>query len=209
MTARLAAERDTASNALDAEGTLTLPRRRALWHALYPDTTTEQGRTTGHRRLVLLDILAVQHVLPIWHAVFADDDTPRAMLHLALDVAFDRIDPALAERRRDAAYVDIVENRHYAEDQQPALFAGHASVATVTTALHRAIPDTAATVDDPDLDPESFEPSFLAAAAAAGGLPWSPRTDPRKRHAFWSWYLETAIPRACDLARSDHPRERP
>lgn len=202
LSPHLTAECAVARKSLEAEGRLALPRRRALWRSLYPDTTTEPGRMIGDRRLVFLNILAAQRVSSFWYAVFPDDDVPGAMLRLALDVAFDRVGAARAERERDAACVDVVENRRYAEGQESALFAGHAAIATVTAALLRELPDVAAATDDPDLDPESYEPGFLA-AAAFGGLPWSLQTNPRKRLEFWSWYLEVAVPRACDLAQQE------
>lgn len=115
LSPHLVAECAVARKSLETEGQLALPRRCALWRLLYPDTTTEQGRMIGHRRLALLNILAAQRASSFWYAVFPDDDVPGAMLRLALDIAFDRVGTARAERQRDAAYVDIVENRRYAE----------------------------------------------------------------------------------------------
>ncbi|HQT62365.1 MULTISPECIES: Imm5 family immunity protein [unclassified Acidiphilium] len=190
---------DIARHELEASGRVSLPRRRAIWRAMYPDVETKHGCDIGHRRLVLLDILTVQRVMPLWHAVFPSDDSPASMLRIALDIAFGRSDPILAEKTRDSLYVDIVENRIYAKGQEMALFVGHAAANTITTALFQGVPDENADVDDEDLDPESFEPSMLAAAAEAGGLPWAEATNREKERAFWDWYLGTAITRAYEM----------
>lgn len=190
---------DRARHELEASGRVSLPVRRAIWRMMYPDIETRQGRDVGHRRLVLLDILAVQRVMPLWRAVFPTDNSPASMLRIALDTAFDRTDRVLAEKARDSLHVDIVENRSHAKGQEAAMFVGHAAANTITTALFQGVPDADAEIDDDDLDPESFEPSMLAAAAAAGGLPWSETADRKRERAFWDWYLGRAITRACEM----------
>ncbi|ABQ30492.1 MULTISPECIES: Imm5 family immunity protein [Acidiphilium] len=199
----LARNIDIARHELEASGRVSLPRRRAIWRAMYPDIETKQGRDVGHRRLVLLDILAVQRVMPLWRAVFPTDNSPASMLRIALDTAFDRTDPVLAEKTRDSLYVDIVENRSYAKGQETAMFVGHAAANTITTAVFQGVPDADAEIDDDDLDPEGFEPSMLAAAAEAGGLPWSEATDRKIERAFWDWYLGSAITRACEMTGNE------
>ena len=50
--------------------------------------------------------------------------------------------------------------------------------------------------DDDDLLPDSLESSYSCASAAAGALNWMPLelTDVPARRAFWTWYLNEAIP---------------
>ena len=51
-------------------------------------------------------------------------------------------------------------------------------------------------VDDDDLLPDSLESSYSCASAAASALNWMPveLTDVPARRAFWTWYLDEAIP---------------
>ena len=189
---------DIAQHELEASGSVSLPRRRAIWRAM-TDVAPVFGFNIGHRRLVLLDILAVQSVMPLWHAALRSYESPVLMLRITLDIAFGRADPILTEKTRDSLYVDIVENRIYAKGQEMALFVGHAAANTITKALFQGVPDENADVDDEDLDPESFELSMFAAAAEVGGLPWAEATNREKERAFWDWYLGTTITRAYEM----------
>ena len=51
-------------------------------------------------------------------------------------------------------------------------------------------------VDDDELLPDTLESSYSCASAAAGTLNWQPLelTDVPARRAFWTWYLDEAIP---------------
>ena len=51
-------------------------------------------------------------------------------------------------------------------------------------------------VDDDELLPDTLESSYSCASAAAGALNWQPleQTDVPARRAFWTWYLNEAIP---------------
>jgi len=52
--------------------------------------------------------------------------------------------------------------------------------------------------DDDELLPDSLDPSYACASAACGALNWVEveRTDVPARKAFWTWYLDEAIPQA-------------
>ena len=68
----------------------------------------------------------------------------------------------------------------------------------VTSACYRN-PDYGTAGDDTDdneLLPESLETSRCCASAAADALSWQPieDTDVPARRAFWTWYLDEAIP---------------
>ena len=51
-------------------------------------------------------------------------------------------------------------------------------------------------VDDDELLPDTLESSYSCASAAASALNWQPLelTDVPARRAFWTWYLDEAIP---------------
>ena len=50
--------------------------------------------------------------------------------------------------------------------------------------------------DDDELLPDSLDESYSCASAAAGALNWMPveQADVPARRAFWTWYLNEAIP---------------
>jgi hypothetical protein len=53
-------------------------------------------------------------------------------------------------------------------------------------------------LDEPE-DPDFFDCAAWAAAAAAGDFPWTEQKQwfsPDKSRAFWSWYLDSAVPEA-------------
>jgi len=51
-------------------------------------------------------------------------------------------------------------------------------------------------VDDDEMLPDTLESSYSCASAVAGALNWMPleQTDVPARRAFWTWYLDEAIP---------------
>jgi hypothetical protein len=173
----------------DPDGILTLKRRADLWAAL----AAMSDARTGHVRRVHLNAACVRHVLDRWRDRFSEDDGVERMLGLASAVVAGRIDSGLAIEQRDRFYVDVVETRKY-DDNPSAMFVGLAAANTVIEALIEdnadAIP---ATSHDEDMDPETYDPSYMCACAAAGGLNGrSANIEARRR--FWAWYLSQAIP---------------
>lgn len=170
------------------DGNLPLPMRKRIWAKIAKLSGTKSGR----KRLTELDRLAVTRVLNIWSQVFPTDEGARQMLQLAQQVVDGRIDEDTAERSYGSFYVDVVDNRKYKPDQYPAMFVGHAAANTVMTALSEVdLSHEKEGEQDEDRDPESYEPSYLAAAAYSGGL--RGQGNPAKRREFWLWYLRDAI----------------
>ena len=67
----------------------------------------------------------------------------------------------------------------------------------VSACSHNPYYDTADdTADDDELLPDSLESSYSCASAAANALNWVSieETDVPVRRAFWTWYLDVAIP---------------
>ena len=67
----------------------------------------------------------------------------------------------------------------------------------VSACSHNPHYDTADdTADDDELLPDSLESSYSCASAAANALNWVSieETDVPARRAFWTWYLDEAIP---------------
>jgi len=172
----------------DPDGILILKHRANLWAAL----AAMSDARTGHVRRVRLSEACARHVLDRWYDRFSEDDGAERMLALAGEVVAGRIDPASAIDQRDRFYVDVVETRKY--DDPSAMFVGLAAANTVIEALIEdnadAIPSTS---HDEDMDPETYDPSYMCACAAAGGLNGR-SSDTEARRQFWAWYLSQAIP---------------
>ena len=181
-----AARRELGGN---ADGILSLGRRKAIWTA---GAALSDARTSYVRRVRLADA-CVRHVLDRWTERFADDDGVVRMLDLARDVVTGTTDGRTASAARDRFYVDVVDNRKYGSDAS-AMFVGLGAANTVLEAL---VVDTADAIpdedDDEDLDPEAYDTSYMCASAAARGLNGRP-ADVERRRAFWRWYVDEAVP---------------
>jgi hypothetical protein len=173
-------------------GELTLPMRRTIWSKI---AKLSHDDLLTHRILTALDIECVRQTMPIWSKVFPDDDGPDRMLELAQNILDGKVDLAEAKRLSESFFIDVVENRSYQPKEYPAMFVGHAASNTVYTAFVELESDQEYfTKQDEDLDPESYEPSYLTASAYSGGL--LGKGDTEKRRTFWLWYLQTAMERA-------------
>lgn len=177
------------------EGALTLDIRKEIWRALANYAESEED---AYFRRVRLSSLSVRHVLPVWNKSFSDDQAVQTMLDIADQVAAGAIDEDTAQVLRDRFYVDIVDNRKYGSNPA-AMFVGHAAANTIIEAMIRdtesAIPNVN---DDEDLDPESYDPSYMCSCAASGNL-LGKQSDEESRRKFWIWYLDYAILAAYDL----------
>ena len=70
--------------------------------------------------------------------------------------------------------------------------AAEAARKVVFTALSGDHGDRAEEDDQEEIEPDSWDPTFVAALAAAG----YPDEDAGRRREYWSWYLDEAVPEA-------------
>lgn len=181
-----AARADLAGN---SEGALSLGHRTVIWR----DLAALAEPRTGYERRVRLNEACVRHVLDRWEERFPGDPGVEQMLDIATQRVAGTIEDEAAGDARDRFYVEVVENRKYPGDAS-AMFVGLAAANTVMEARiednEDAIPEAE---DDEQLDPEAYDVSYMCASAAARGLNGRP-ADVSARRAFWTWYLDTAIP---------------
>ena len=194
----------------NAKGILSLPTRKRIWRTMLDPVDDE----VSYQHRIRLKIACVRHVLPVWYRGFPGDQRVEEMLALAQD---------LMDRRAADTHQVMVSTQHLfvqvmddvnssATEVEPdvlkpevtkevASFVADAIMHTVTSACHRD-PDMDLweefddMVDDDELLPDTLESSYSCASAAAGALNWQPReqTDVPARRAFWTWYLDKAIP---------------
>ena len=194
----------------NAKGILSLPTRKRIWRAMLDPADDE----VSYQHRIRLKIACVRHVLPVWYRGFPDDQRVEDMLALTQDLMDRRTtDTDQAQEYAESLLVGVIDDVNAsATEVEPGMlkpdatkeassFVADAASHAVFSACYRD-PDMDLweefddMVDDDELLPDSLESSYSCASAAAGALNWMPLelTDVPARRAFWTWYLDEAIP---------------
>jgi hypothetical protein len=180
----------------DPDGVLSLGYREMIWGHLGPNAPKPVVRplTPGHLRRIRLVVLSVQHVLPLWLQAQPSDTSVQDSLSLILR--------GLAETGREED-LQRLANEHWET--------GEGSDETLATFVHAAASRAIVTfLEDETFDPDEYDPdmadaamdaydhdaAFWASCVAADGATWSETSDAGKRRAYWTWWLEEAVPKA-------------
>ena len=206
------AARAELADAGNVKGILSLPTRKRIWRAMLDPDDDE----VSYQHRIRLKMACVRHVLPVWYQAYPGDQRVEEMLTLAQDLidqkdvdadwlqdyAEEFISNVISAAEPDTTEPEPGESVIYPDPVKDvsALVANAASL-MVVSACHRD-PDMDLweefddMVDDDELLPDSLESSYSCASAAAGALNWMPveLTDVPARRAFWTWYLDEAIP---------------
>ena len=187
-------ERGRAELAASSEGILSLKQRTRIWVAMDDPDDPE----ASYRHRTYLKIACVRHVQHYWDRTFPSNPGVEEMLALTQALIDRKADPDQAEKQADEFFDDIMAHTNVTPDLEPAIRVADAASGTAMTACYRN-PDydiADGTEDDDELLPASLEPSYSCASAAAGGMNWQPaeELDIEARRAFWTWYLDEAIP---------------
>ena len=185
----------------NVKGILSLPTRVRIWRAMLDPDDDE----VSYQHRIRLKITCVRHVLPVWYRGFPDDQRVEDMIALTQDL-MDRRTTDIDQAQEDAeTFLSSAISAAESDELEPGTdvtrtdpvkdissLVADASAHMVTSACYRD-PDydtVGRTVDDDELLPDS------CASAAAGALNWQPleQTDVPARRAFWTWYLNEAIP---------------
>ena len=187
-------ERGRAELAASSEGILSLKQRTRIWVAMDDPDDPE----ASYRHRTYLKIACVRHVQHYWDRTFPSNPGVEEMLALTQALIDRKADPGQAEKRAGQFFDDIIVRTDVTPDLEPAIRVADAASKTVFSACCRNPDyDTAEDEDDDDeLLPDALEPSYSCASAAAGGMNWQPadELDIEARRAFWTWYLDEAIP---------------
>ena len=187
-------ERGRAELAASSEGILSLKQRTRIWVAMDDPDDPE----ASYRHRTYLKIACVRHVQHYWDRTFPSNPGVEEMLALTQALIDRKADPKRAEKQAEDFFDDIMAHTNVTPDLEPAIGVADAASGTAMTACYRN-PDydiADGTEDDDELLPASLEPSYSCASAAAGGMNWQPaeELDIEARRAFWTWYLDEAIP---------------
>ena len=181
--------------AASSKAILSLATRTRIWRAMLDP----QDHEASYRHRIELQVACVRHVQHFWDSAFPGDNRVEEMLTLAQELIDQQADVPHAERRAKTFVMDVFDEvDDYNAITQPAVFVADAASSMVVSACsHNPHYDTADdTADDDELLPDSLETSYSCSGAAAGALNWQPieETDVSARRAFWTWYLDEAIP---------------
>ena len=187
-------ERGRAELAASSEGILSLKQRTRIWVAMNDPDDPE----ASYRHRTYLKVACVRHVQHYWDRTFPSNPGVEEMLALTHALIDRKADPKRAEKQAEEFFDDIMAHTDVTPDLEPAIGVADAASGTAMTACYRN-PDydiADGTEDDDELLPASLEPSYSCASAAAGGMNWQPaeELDIEARRAFWTWYLDEAIP---------------
>ena len=194
----------------NVKGILSLPTRKRIWRAMLDPDDDE----VSYQHRIRLKITCVRHVLPVWYRGFPDDQRVEDMIALTQDLMDRRTtDVDQAQEYAESLLVGVIDDVNAsATEVEPGVlkpdatkeassFVADAASHAVFSACYRD-PDMDLweefddMVDDDELLPDSLESSYSCASAAASALNWQPLelTDVPARRAFWTWYLNEAIP---------------
>ena len=194
----------------NVKGILSLPTRVRIWRAMLDPADDE----ISYQHRIRLKMACVRHVLPVWYRGFPGDQRVEDMLALTQDLMDRRItDIDQAQEDAESLLVGVIDDVNAsATEVEPGLLkpdatkeassfvADAASMMTISACYRDPDYDTAEEsddiTDDDELLPDSLDESYSCASAAAGALNWMPveQTDVPARRAFWTWYLDKAIP---------------
>ena len=194
----------------NVKGILSLPTRVRIWRAMLDPDDDE----VSYQHRIRLKMACVRHVLPVWYRGFPDDQRVEDMIALTQDLMDRRTtDIDQAQEYAESLLVGVIDDVNAsATEVEPGVlkpdatkeassFVADAASHAVFSACYRD-PDMDLweefddMVDDDELLPDSLESSYSCASAAASALNWMPLelTDVPARRAFWTWYLNEAIP---------------
>ena len=194
----------------NTKGILSLPTRVRIWRAMLDPADDE----VSYQHRIRLKMACVRHVLPVWYQAYPGDQRIEEMITLTQDLIDRRItDIDQAQEYAESLLVGVIDNVNAsATEVEPGLLkpdatkeassfvADAASMMTISACYRDPDYDTAEEsddiADDDELLPDSLDESYSCASAAAGALNWMPveQTDVPARRAFWTWYLDEAIP---------------
>ena len=189
-------EAGRAELAANEKAILSWPVRRRIWEAMLD----LQDDEVSYRHRIELKMMCVRHVQGFWDRAFPGDGRVEEMLTLAQELIDQQADPEQADRRADSFTVQMDnEVKNFNSITQPAYLVANGTLHMVTSACYRNPDyDTSADdiADDDELLPDSLETSYCCASAASNALNWMSieETDVPARRAFWTWYLDVAIP---------------
>lgn len=169
------------------DGTLHLSFRRSLLASFGVDSDI------GFKRRSKLALMSVEKILFVWESKFEGDNSIR----YAVEKAYKCIENVSDNKGllREADKLKTKADNLLSGDSEN-FVAAYVCLACFSAlyALVYGYDLSDLAVDDTDLDPDQWDSEYYAAAAYSGGAPWDEFASTKKRHEFWNWYLDVAVP---------------
>jgi len=188
-------EAGRAELAASSKAILSLATRKQIWKTMLDP----QDHEASYRHRIELQVACVRHVQHFWDSAFPGDNRVEEMLTLAQELIDQQVDSDRAERLANSFLVHVFDEVNDFNDvYQPAVFVADAASHMVISACSRnPYYDTASSAtDDDELLPDALETSYSCSGTSSNSLNWVSieETDVPARRAFWTWYLDEAIP---------------
>lgn len=188
---------EEAKESLEKEpnGRLLLINRRKIWAALGPCVTDREkaGITTPLIRRVKLAALCAKRVLPIWEETYSDKYNAGKILEIAEDYL-------CGMKTWKSCYDRFNEFNARLANLESGPIMPYAAGTSVSLVLSTAIYDEFFEEEEmePDFEEDRevdmWDASFAASVAESGLYWYGDENNIEKRRAFWSWYLNDAVP---------------
>lgn len=188
-------EAGRAELAASSKAILSLATRKRIWEAMLDP----QDHEASYRHRIELKMTCVRHVQHLWDRAFPGDSRVEEMLTLAQELINQQADPKQSQIHAESFLVHVLDKTTEADfAAKTATLVAEGVSHTVISACYRNPDYNIADdeTDDDELLPDTLEPSYCCAGAAAHAPNWMPieKTDVPARRAFWTWYLDEAIP---------------
>ena len=174
---------------------LSLATRKRIWRAMLDPQDDE----ASYRHRIELQLACVRHVQHFWDSAFPGDNRVEEMLTLAQELINQQADPKQSQIHAESFLVHVLDKTTEADfaAKTATLVAEGVSHAVISACYRNPDYNIADDeTDDDELLPDTLEPSYCCAGAAAhapNGRPIEKTAVPARR-AFWTWYLDEAIP---------------
>jgi hypothetical protein len=200
-------------------------RRRVIYDAIKSELGDEARIVQGW-----LAVIAAERVLPMFEALFPDDNLPRELLDTATGILRGQVDDERIEEMQDLGYHASGNCWGYDEDEMPwnvemaamsayramiealghepfqnldkVVILGEVDLGSGTLNEHPE-PIKGEQFTDEELCTDGNSDTAAPAAVASSCGADGPWCDPGKLHAFWEWWLKEAIPDAWERVHQE------
>jgi hypothetical protein len=176
-------------------GHLDVEVRRKVWDAMGPYHFDTEGFAcgTGHLRRCTLSCLTAEAALGVWK-LRGGDHEPESVVSLVESYLAGQAAPEHVWEAAEALF-SRADNMCEGPDAWVVLAVQHA--------VNVAFSDELAPFEELQTSSEElseYDAGYYTACAIAGGHPGAPESSIERRRQFWSWYLQSAVPVAFQIA---------
>jgi hypothetical protein len=183
---------------IDTAGELPLTVRRRLRESL---VALLPGNESALAFVAMLGLACAKRAWPVWRTAFPSESRPMDLAEGAVSSITEGSTSGAWDGSEFMKVKTYLDNKLLlGQEYSPAVYAGFASWAVARDVLSWNHPKVTLRDTELEIDPEEWDPCFLATLAITGGATWEGVGRSDIRHEFWYWYLTTAVPDAFTAA---------